>query len=47
MNTNNNARTLKVLLTTEQFKRLIDNVMNEQLTCNEKKLIKSNTYANK
>ena len=43
MNTNNKERPLRILLKTEQFKRLIDNVLSEQELRNNKKLIKSTT----
>lgn len=43
MNTNNKVRPIKILLKTEQFKRLIDNVLSEQVMSNNKKLIKSTT----
>ncbi len=38
---------MRLIVTTEQFKRLIDNVIKEQFICKKKKLIKSNIYANK
>lgn len=38
---------MRLIITTEQFKRLIDNVLSEQVLRNNKKLIKSITNANK
>ncbi len=47
MKQNTEESTLRLIITTEQFTRLIDQVITEQQISNNKKLIKSTTNVKK